>query len=435
MTIDDSIIRVERGLLGSLLVAPHLFPQVSAVIAVEDLQVDAHRTIFAALSDIWAARKPVNVVSLAEELKRKAEVENIGGYTYLAEIHAAAGAGIDAVTFAKQIKARSVLRAIASVAQEMTQEAQSPTDASETLLERFQGRLMAIRATNREERVMRLGEASLQGIQEIEARMQGTRTGAVPTDFIDLDRIIGGVRESELIILAARPSVGKTALALNIAANIARKGKPVYFASLEMSRIELMDRLFSSASGTGLWGIRSGKMSQDDRDAIMQAHADFESMPMTIDDTAGHTATTITNAARRVKSQEGLGLVVVDYMQLMLSDLPRNVPRHEQVADMSRRLKQLAKELSVPVLCLAQLNRQVENRTGPPKLSDLRESGQIEQDADVVAFLHREEKASDECAIQQIKLIVEKHRSGPTGEIRLAYRRGCVRFENYTIGG
>jgi replicative DNA helicase len=301
-----------------------------------------------------------------------------------------------------------------------------------------------------EERVFRIldtkGETQLRTVREvlhdslarIDARMQHQHAyGGLETGLMDFDDLTGGLHDSELVILAARPSMGKTALALNIAEHIAIDGsaRPVLVVSLEMSSLELGDRLLCSRARVNSHKLRNGQISAEDSRRLVQTAADVSRAPLFIDDSPSRNMTEIAATARRLKRQEKLGLIVIDYLQLIEPDNPRD-PRQEQVARISRRLKGLARELNVPVLCLAQLNRQVEaTRDNRPQLSHLRESGAIEQDADVVIFVHREEfYQTNEEDRQRVKgqadLMVRKQRNGPTGDVKLTWLHEFTRFEN-----
>jgi replicative DNA helicase len=276
-------------------------------------------------------------------------------------------------------------------------------------------------------------------LARIDARMQRQHAyGGLETGLIDFDDLTGGLHDSELMILAARPSMGKTALALNIAEHVAIDGaqKPVLIVSLEMSALELGDRLLCSRARVNSHRLRNGQLSAEDSRRLVQTAADVSRAGLFIDDSPSRNMTEIAATARRLKRQEELALVVIDYLQLIEPDNPRD-PRQEQVARISRRLKGLARELCIPVLCLAQLNRQVEaTRDNRPQLSHLRESGAIEQDADVVVFVHREEfyqtSEEDRARVKgQADLMIRKQRNGPTGDIKLTWLHEFTRFENW----
>jgi len=271
----------------------------------------------------------------------------------------------------------------------------------------------------------------------MDARMKQEHTiGGVETGFTDLDALCGGLHNSELIILAARPSMGKTAFAMNIAEHVSiALHQPVLFVSLEMACLELADRLLCSAAQVNGHRLRNGTISQEDRRRLVQKSTEIGSAPLFIDDTPGRTLTEIAAVARRLKRKQGLAMVVIDYLQLIEPDNPRD-PRQEQVARIARRLKMMSRELDIPVLCLAQLNRQAEvSRDNRPRLNHLRESGAIEQDADVVMFVHREEyyQTNDEDRERvkgQAEIIIAKQRNGPIGDVKLLWQHDYTRFVN-----
>jgi replicative DNA helicase len=282
-----------------------------------------------------------------------------------------------------------------------------------------------------------ISEVLQESLDRIDARMdQHHAYGGVETGFVDFDQMTGGLQKSELIILAARPSMGKTALAMNMAEYAALNGTPVLFVSLEMSAIELGDRLLCSFARVNGNRLRNGTITHEERRKLVNAAAQISQAPLFIDDAPSRTMTEIAANARRLKRRSGLGVVIVDYLQLIDPDNPRD-PRQEQVAKISRRLKGLARELDVPVLCLAQLNRQVEStHSNKPQLSHLRESGAIEQDADVVMFVHREEyymtnEEDREQVRGQADLLIRKQRNGPTGDVKLTWSHEFTRFDNY----
>jgi replicative DNA helicase len=318
-------------------------------------------------------------------------------------------------------------------------EAYEPGIDSRAMLSRAEARVFGILSSKGETQVRSIREVLHESLARIDARLQQQHAyGGLETGFIDLDELTGGLHNSELFILAARPSMGKTAFAINIAEHVSiGTNKPVLVVSLEMSALELGDRLLCSRARVNSHRLRNGQLSREDSGRLIQTAADISRAPLFIDDSPSRNMTEIAATARRLKrSESGLSLVVIDYLQLIEPDNTRD-PRQEQVARISRRLKGLARELSVPILCLAQLNRQVEaTRDNRPQLSHLRESGAIEQDADVVAFVHREEfyQTNEEDRQQfkgQAELLIRKQRNGPIGDIKLTWLHDFTRFENY----
>jgi replicative DNA helicase len=339
------------------------------------------------------------------------------------------------------VRDKAVLRALIHASTDIIQESfETGVDARE-MLARAEQRVFRILDTKGDTQVRSVHDILHESLARIDARMQRQHAyGGLDTGLVDFDDLTGGLHGSELVILAARPSMGKTALALNIAEHIAidERGpnKPVLMVSLEMSALEVGDRLLCSRARVNSHRLRNGQLSADDSRRLIETAAHVSRAPLFIDDSPSRNMTEIAATARRLKRKDQLSLIVVDYLQLIEPDNARD-PRQEQVARISRRLKGLARELNVPVLCLAQLNRQVEaTRDNKPQLSHLRESGAIEQDADVVMFVHREEfyqtNQEDRDAVKgQAEILIRKQRNGPTGDIKLTWLHEFTRFENY----
>jgi replicative DNA helicase len=385
------------------------------------------------------AGRQIDPMLLAQRLKDAGQYEFVGGAAYLLELGQEVATAAHAEYYARIVRDKAVLRSLIHAGTDIIQEAYEPgTDARE-MLSRAEERVFRILDTKGETQVRPVSEVLHDSLARIDARMQRQHAyGGLETGLIDFDDLTGGLHDSELMILAARPSMGKTALALNIAEHVAIDGanKPVLVVSLEMSALELGDRLLCSRARVNSHRLRNGQLSAEDSRRLVQTAADVSRAPLFIDDSPSRNMTEIAATARRLKRQEDLALVVIDYLQLVEPDNPRD-PRQEQVARISRRLKGLARELSIPVLCLAQLNRQVEaTRDNRPQLSHLRESGAIEQDADVVVFVHREEfyQTNDEDRERvkgQADLMVRKQRNGPTGDIKLTWLHEFTRFESW----
>ena len=317
------------------------------------------------------------------------------------------------------------------------QETFEPGEQTSQLLSQAEQKIFAIRERRHSQTLSNVEEVLHQAMDRLEARLRGdVMAGTVDSGFTDLDKMTGGLHASELIILAARPSMGKTAFAMNIAENVVRvQHQPTLFVSLEMSSIELIERLLCSVARVNSHRLRNGTLAKEDRKRLVKTASELSQIPLYVDDSPTRTVAEIAAAARRIKRKESeLGLIVVDYLQLIEPDSSSD-PRQEQVAKIARRLKGLARELKVPVLCLSQLNRQAEDsKEHRPRLHHLRESGAIEQDADVVMFVHRKEyflsgEARDEVA-GQAQILIEKQRNGPTGEVDLTWVREYTRFDN-----
>lgn len=426
----------ERGVLGSLLLDPSLCDEVVLVIRPEDFYAEPNRRLFHHIVAMHDEGKRIDATLLVERLKQKGEYEAIGGAAYLAEIIHSVPVAAHALFYANIVRQKAMLRDLIYASTAILRDAYDPALDPEELVSRAEERIFSVHDLRARDQITPINDVLLQAFEEIDRRMQGGAAG-IPTGFTDLDELTGGLHPSELIILAARPSMGKTALAMNIAEHVSVKANvPTLFVSLEMSRQELAQRMLCSRGRINGRKFRSAFLSAEDRSKLVEAASVLSKAPLYIDDSPSRTMTEIAAAARRLKRKVKLGFVVIDYLQLIEPDNPKD-PRQEQVAKIARRLKGMARELEIPVLCLAQLNRQAEvSKDNRPKLSHLRESGAIEQDADVVMFIHREEygmspeEAQEQNVAGKADLIVAKQRNGPIGDIALVWRKEYTTFEN-----
>jgi replicative DNA helicase len=434
-------LEAERALLGSLLLLPDVADEVALLVRAGDFYDDAHRLIFGHMLALQENNQQLDPLLLAQRLKDAGDSDTVGGAAYLLELSQEVATAAHAEYYARIVRDKAVLRSLIHAGTDIIQEAYEPTVSAREMLARAEERVFRILDTKGDTKVRTVREVLHESLARIDARMQHQHAyGGLETGLIDFDEMTGGLHGSELVILAARPSMGKTALAVNIAEHIAVDDdgprKPVLIVSLEMSALELGDRLLCSRARVNGHRLRNGQISGDDSRKLVQIAASVSKAPLFIDDSPSRNVTEIAATARRLKRQEDLGLIVIDYLQLIEPDNSRD-PRQEQVARISRRLKGLARELNIPILCLAQLNRQVEaSRDNKPQLSHLRESGAIEQDADVVMFIHREEfyQNNDEDRERvkgQADLLIRKQRNGPTGDIKLTWLHEFTRFENY----
>jgi replicative DNA helicase len=434
-------LEAERAVIGSLLLLPEVCDEVALLVRPDDFYDVAHRTIFTHMLALHEEGQQIDPLLLAQRLKDAGQYEAVGGAAYLLELSQEVATAAHAEHFARVVRDKAVLRALIHVSTDIIQEAYEPTVSARDMLSRAEERVFGILDTKGQTKVRPLREVLSESLARIDARMQRQHAcSGLETGFIDYDDLTGGLHDSELVILAARPSMGKTALALNIAEHVAldERGprKAVLMVSLEMSALELGDRLLCSRARVNSHRLRNGTISAEDSHRLVQTAAEISRARLFIDDSPSRNMTEIAATARRLGRQKMLDLIIIDYLQLIEPDNPKD-PRQEQVARISRRLKGLARELKVPVLCLAQLNRQVEaTRDNRPQLSHLRESGAIEQDADVVAFVHREEfyQTNDEDRERvkgQADLMVRKQRNGPTGDIKLTWLHEFTRFENW----
>lgn len=429
----------EKGVIGSILINPLTCDDVATLVRPDDFYYDANKRLFKHLIEMYNTGRGIDLMLLQEQLERSGELEEIGGEAYIAEVMEQVQVAAHAPYYAQIVRDKAILRDLIQTSLEILQSAYDSTSEPRELVSRSEEKIFALTDARSHNQVFSLHDVVLETFAILEARAEGTTNG-VATGFYDFDsKTNGGFHPSELIILAARPGMGKTALALNIADHVAVVQKvPTLVISLEMARVELVQRLLCARGKIDSDKLRGNFLSKAEKQLLMTASNELTVAPMFIDDSPSRTVTEIGAVARRIKRQEsGLGLVVIDYLGLIEPDTPSD-PRQEQVAKIARRLKGLARELQVPVLCLAQLNRQTEaTKDNKPRLSHLRESGAIEQDADVVMFVHREEyySASREDAekndlIGKADLIIAKQRNGQTGDLKLAWYASQTRFAN-----
>jgi replicative DNA helicase len=432
-------LEAERGVLGSILMLPDVCDDVALIVRPEDFYDTAHQKLYAHMLAMHGDGGRIDAVLTAERLKSAGDYEMVGGAAYLAELLNAVATPAHATYYANIVREKATLRALIHSSTEILRDAYDATSDSREMLSRAEQKIFAILDSHGGNQITSISNILREAMVRIDARMKHDHAiGGIETGFTDFDTLTGGLHDSELIILAARPSMGKTALALNIAEHVSMvRQKGTLFVSLEMSSVELADRMLCSLAEVNGQRLRNGTISNEDRRRLFEKAADMSQAPLFVDDTPSRTITEIAAGARRLKRKQGLSLIVIDYLQLIEPDNQKD-PRQEQVARIARRLKGLARELSVPVLCLAQLNRQAEvSKENRPRLSHLRESGAIEQDADVVMFVHREEyfQTNDEDRQRvagQADIIVAKQRNGPIGDVKLGWKKDFTRFCNAT---
>jgi replicative DNA helicase len=429
----------ERGVIGGILLLSDVCDDVATIVKEDDFYDDAHRRLFGHLVAMHNEGRKIDVTLLAERLLAHSDMERIGGAAYLSEILRSVPTAAHAVYYAEIVRAKSTLRALIHTSTETLRDAYDESSDPRELLGRAEQRVFSILDDRGGGQFEKIDSVLTKSLDRMKARIdRKNEPGGIETGFRDFDTLTGGLHAGELVILAARPSMGKTAMALNIAEHVGLNvNVPVLFVSLEMSAIELADRMLCSLARVNGQRLRNGTISVDDQRQIVEKVNLLANAALFVDDSPNRTVTEVAAAARRLKRRDGLGLIAIDYLQLIEPDNQRD-PRQEQVAKIARRLKGLARELEVPVLCLAQLNRQAEvSKDNRPRLSHLRESGAIEQDADVVMFVHREEYyASNDDDRQrlsgQAELIVAKQRNGPIGDVKLAWLKDFTRFESST---
>ncbi len=428
-------IEAEQAVLGALMLDKDAIFQISDFIIGSDFYQPKHEIIFGAIYDLLSRSDPIDFLAVSNRLKEKKQLTKVGGKQYLMELIDATPATASIGYYGQIIKKKRLLRDLIRTAGEIAELGYDEEQEAEHILDEAERRIFSITQRSVRKSFVELKNALEEAFARIDQLSRGGEgLRGVPTGFPDLDNILSGLQKSDLIILAARPSLGKTTLAMDIARNAAlAHNVSVGIFSLEMSKDQLVDRMLASQSGVNLWKIRTGKLSSkgqhNDFSLIQGAFGALSTAPIYIDDTNSTSVNQIRAMSRRLQAEKGLGLIIVDYIQLLES---RAENRVQQVSEISRALKGLARELDLPVLVLSQLSRAVEHRQNSlPRLSDLRDSGSIEQDADVVLFIHREDKDRPQSKRKNIAdILISKHRNGPTGNVSLYFNAHAVRFEN-----
>jgi replicative DNA helicase len=427
----------ERSVLGSMFRSNDVIGDVVQILNVDNFYSDAHQKIYKAMIVLYEAGKPVDLVVLTEALKLANQIDDVGGYGALAELWDAAPTAANAVHYAHIVRDRSIVRSLINVGNEILRDAYDQVGPADELLHQATGKMLDVAERGVTGRVYGMDKMLEETFDRIDQRQTrgGSSISGISSGYPDLDEVTAGFQNSEMIIIAARPSVGKTAFALNLIRNIAVDEKStVLFCSLEQSRVEIVERLLCSHARVDAQKLRKGLMNAEDMERLISASGVMRNAKIFIDDSPGQGMLRIAANARRLKLRNDLKMVVIDYLQLIEPENRRD-PRQEQVAQISRRLKGLARELSIPVIALAQVNRSSEDRQDhKPRLSDLRESGSIEQDADTVILLHRPERFEPGQHEGLTEVIIGKQRNGPVGEITLTFNKNMMRFENFAVG-
>ena len=437
-------IEAEQAVLGAMLIDKEAIAKATEVLSADDFYREAHRVIFSAMLELYNKNEAVDMVTVTEILKRDNKLEDIGGIAYITSLANVVLTAANVKYHADIVAEKSVLRQLVRVSTEIAAMGYETNEDVGTLLDTAESRILEISNRKKKTDFTAINDVLMDSVQSIESLLQnkGGLTG-LPAGFADLDKLTSGLHPSDFIILAARPSMGKTALALNIVQNVALRahkvigGEPrsVAFFSLEMSKEQLVNRMLCAEAGIDSQRLRVGEMHDEDWTHLWDACDTMSRAKIYIDDTAGITAMDMRSRARRLKAEHGLDLIVVDYLQLMQGSGKRNYSgdRQQEVSEISRSLKALARELDVPVLALSQLSRSVESRqVKRPMLSDLRESGSLEQDADIVAFLYREDYYNPETENKHTELIIAKHRNGPVDTVNLFFQKQFTKFVGFT---
>lgn len=431
-------LEAEQSVLGSLLIDPECIVNVIELLSPEDFYKEAHGEIYKAILELNEHREPIDLVTLTNQLEKTTQLEAVGGRVYLAEIVNSTPTSANVEHYAKIVAEKALLRKLINAASTIAEMGYKEEQGVSDILDKAESIVFKISQSQQHREFTSIKEIladSFERIDEIH-RNKGMVSG-IATGYKDLDNLLGGLQRSDMVVLAARPSMGKTSLALNIAQNVAiRSNIPVGIFSLEMSKEQLVDRLVCGEAKVDMSKLRTGFLSDDDFMRIGEAMGVLGEAPLYIDDTPGINSLEMRTKARKLQAAVGIGLLIIDYLQLMSSRYlnPSSENRVQEVSEISRSIKGLARELNIPVLAVSQLSRAVEQRTRKvPMLSDLRESGSIEQDADIVAFIYREEYYNPDCAEDEkhlAQIIVAKHRNGPTGQVNFYFKKEQTRFES-----
>ncbi|MFH1413193.1 MAG: replicative DNA helicase [bacterium] len=442
-------LEAEVSVLGSLLIDKDAIIKVADIVKPDDFYKDSHVHIFDAMRELYNKHEPIDILTITSKLEEKDKLESVGGRSYIASLANAVGTASNITYYANIVQRKSTLRKLISAAAQISELGYEEDEEIDKILDQAEQKLFSVSKDYLKQSFIPIDDLLTSAFDRIdELHKQSGKLRGLSTGFIDMDNLLAGLQKSDLIILAARPSVGKTSLALDIARQAAVKNKvPVGIFSLEMSKEQLVDRLLCAQANVSLWKMRTGRLSDtesdDDFSKIGQAMGDLSEAPIYIDDSAGCNIMEIRTKARRLQMEKGLGLLVIDYLQLMEGRGKYQDNRVQEISEISRSLKIIARELDIPVLALSQLSRAVEQmKPAIPKLSHLRESGSIEQDADVVMFIYRkssdrsyriEDLTESEKALAEI--YVAKHRNGPVGKINLYFNEQTVSFKNAEKAG
>ncbi|HET9722181.1 MAG TPA: replicative DNA helicase [Candidatus Saccharimonadales bacterium] len=419
---------VEASLLGSLLIDSDAFIKIGDLIQPDDFYDEKHRMIFSAMKSLHEKRSPIDILTLSEQLKNAAHLEIVGGASYLTELTNTVPTATHLEQYADIVADKAIRRRLISASQDIADVSLDENKSLQELIEEAETRLFNVSQKHVKQDITSLESIlgdSFDRLDDLHRHKGGLR--GIPTGLRDLDKFLAGLQRSDLVIVAARPSMGKTTLMLNIALNIAaraQQGSVLYF-SLEMSKEQLVDRMLAAEAGVDAWKLRTGEgLNDNDFERLSAAMGELAEAPIFIDDTSGITVSDLRTKARRLHHQHPLAAIIVDYLQLMSggSRFATTANRVQEISEISRNLKILARELNVPVVAGSQLSRTVESRNPPiPQLADLRESGSIEQDADIVTFIYRPHYYDESANPNVTELHIKKHRNGPVGNLKIFF--------------
>lgn len=427
----------EASLLGSILIDSDAIVKVADIVRDDDFYDQKHQKIFTALRRLYNEHSPIDVLTLSNQLKNNDQLEEVGGSQYLTELTNFVPSAAHALEYAQIVSSKAIRRRVIKASQDITELGFNEDNSIQALIESAESKLFDVSSDHVKQDVVSLENILSESFDRLDElhKDKGTIRG-VPTGFKDLDNILAGFQKSDLFVLAARPSMGKTALSLNLAHNVAVKSsQSVLLFSLEMSKEQLVDRLLAAEAGVDAWSLRTGNLTDSDFEKIGHAMGTLSEAPIYIDDSPGISVSDLRTKARREAHKRPLGLIVVDYLQLMSGGAKFSNDggnRVQEISEISRGLKGIARELNVPLIALSQLSRSVESRHPQiPQLSDLRESGSIEQDADVVAFMYREDYYNPDTERKNLTdIFIKKHRNGPVGAIELYFDLKKQRFRS-----
>ena len=429
-------IQAEQAVLGAMLLKKDAIAEAAEKLQPEDFYREAHRLVYQAILELFRRDEAADLVTVTEQLKKTDNLEKAGGIAFVTSLANAVPTAANLEYHARIVLEKAQLRNLINTATEIAGAAYEDAEEIGSLMDEAEKKILAVTGRGNTFDLASIGDLVLDVFSKVEERSKhkNALTG-LASGFVDLDRLTSGFQPSDLILVAARPSMGKTAFTLNIATYVAvRLKQPVAFFSLEMSNVQLVQRMLCAEGGIDSQALRSGVLEQDDWTRLIAASDRLMKAPMFIDDTPGITVAELRSKARRIKAQHGLSLVVIDYLQLMQGRPGRSGDnRQQEISEISRSLKALARELGVPVIALSQLSRSVEARQiKRPMLSDLRESGSLEQDADIVMFLYREDYYDSETERKNITdVIIAKHRNGPIDTVQLFFEKRFTKFTNF----
>lgn len=435
LRIPPQNIEAEKALLGSIMLRPDAINEVLHIISPDAFYSEKHRIIYRTMLELFNKSTPIDLLSLSSRLKEKNEIEKVGGSTYLTELVDAVPSASNVKHYADLVHKKSLMRGLILASEFISQLGFDESQEIESILDQAEKKIFEVTNVSTNQTYLQIKDTLDEAWERLDelSKSDGSLRG-VPTGYKALDEMLSGFQKSDLVILAARPSMGKTSFALDVARRSAvNHDVSVGIFSLEMGAQQLVDRMLAAEAGIDGWKLRTGRLRSEDFEQVREAMGRLNHAPIFFDDTPGNNIFAMRSVARRWKTENNLGLVIVDYLQLMTPTNSRNSDNVvQQVTEISRSLKSLARELDVPVIALSQLSRAVESRGGRPRLSDLRDSGSIEQDADVVMFIHNETRYAKEPEERSniTEILIEKHRNGPTGKIDLYFDPGKTSFSD-----